>query len=180
MMLGVLIALPGLSRDFTYEYEGQTLTYTVINENAKTCKTKDGFWNGGSRPDPGNIVSGELVIPSVAKDGDVEYSVSSIGEVAFYDCSGLTSVTIPNSVTTIGNNAFYFCTGLTSVTLPNSVTTIGNNAFCYCTGLTSVTIPNSVTTIGNDAFYDCTGLTSGPSPTPSPQSVTMPSTTAPA
>lgn len=44
IMLGVLIALPAMARDFTYEYEGQTLTYTVINEEAKTCKTKDGVY----------------------------------------------------------------------------------------------------------------------------------------
>ena len=158
MMLGVLIALPGLSRDFSYRYEGQTLTYTVIDENAKTCKTKDGFWNGGRR-DPGNFVSGELVIPSVAKDGDVEYSVSSIGEDAFYDRSGLTSVTIPNSVTSIGKSAFSGCSGLTSVTISNSAISIGGSAFSGCSRLTSVIIPNSVTSIGGSAFYGCSGLT---------------------
>ena len=87
-------------------------------------------------------------------------SVTSIGEYAFYNCTGLTSVTIPNSVTTIGESAFESCTGLTSVTIPNSVTTIGNYAFYECTGLTSVTIPNSVTTIENSTFYNCSGLTS--------------------
>ena len=77
-MLGVLIALPGIARDFTYEYEGQTLTYTVIDEEAKTCKTKDsGSWDAGS------AVSGDLVIPSVAKDGDVDYAVISIGYESF-------------------------------------------------------------------------------------------------
>ena len=86
--------------------------------------------------------------------------VTSIGESAFYYCTGLTSVTIPNSVTTIGYNAFYDCTGLTSIEIPNSVTTIGNYAFGYCSGLTSIEIPNSVTTIGQQAFYNCTGLTS--------------------
>ena len=109
-------------------------------------------------------------------------SVTSIGNYAFHECTGLTSVTIPNSVTTIGNDAFYKCTGLTSIEIPNSVTTIGDYAFCKCTGLTSITIPNSVTTlgeyafaytglisitipnsvttIGSSAFYGCTGLTS--------------------
>ena len=87
-------------------------------------------------------------------------SVTSIGNYAFADCSGLTSVTIPNSVTSIGNYAFADCSGLTSVTIPNSVTSIGNYAFWYCSGLTSITIPNSVTSIGEGAFYGCSGLTS--------------------
>ena len=154
MMLGVLIALPGLSRDFTYEYEGHTLTYTVIDWNAKTCKTKDGFWNGGIRKDPGNFVSGELVIPSVAKDGDVEYSVSSIGDNAFSDCSGLTSVTLPNSVTSIGENAFSECSGLTSVTISNSVTEIDSYAFESCSGLKTFTVEDgeSLIAFGTNAL----------------------------
>ncbi len=78
----------------------------------------------------------------------------------FWGCTGLTSVTIPNSVTTIGEYAFEWCRGLTSVTIGNSVTSIGSGAFEDCSGLTSVTIPNSVTSIGSYAFEDCSGLTS--------------------
>ena len=94
------------------------------------------------------------------KNSTIPNSVTSIGDWAFYHCTGLTSVTIPNSVTSIGDEAFYHCTGLTSVTIPNSVTSIGDEAFGYCTGLTSITIPNSVTSIGNYAFKYCTDLTS--------------------
>ena len=86
--------------------------------------------------------------------------VTSIGDWAFRDCSGLTSIEIPNRVTSIGSDAFDRCSGLTSVTIGNSVTSIGNTAFSYCTGLTSVTIPNSVTGIGDYAFYECYRLTS--------------------
>ena len=81
-----------------------------------------------------------------------------IASNAFFGCSSLTSVTIPNSVTSIGTYAFYGCSSLTSVTIPNSVTSIGNSAFIGCSSLTSVTIPNSVTSIGNGAFYGCSSL----------------------
>ena len=87
-------------------------------------------------------------------------SVTSIGDVAFYCCDGLSSVVIGNSVTSIGYSAFYGCSGLSSVVIGNSVTNIGDNAFNYCTRLTSVVIPNSVTSIGDGAFYGCSGLTS--------------------
>ena len=87
-------------------------------------------------------------------------SVTSIGGSAFYQCTGLTSIEIPNSVTSIGNYAFYYCNGLISIEIPNSVTSIGEWAFEHCIGLTSIDIPNSVTSIGDHAFYYCSGLTS--------------------
>ena len=99
-------------------------------------------------------------IPSSVEYNSVTYTVTSIGSEAFYRCSGLTSVTIPNSVTSIGSDAFDGCSGLTSVTIPNSVTSIGSGAFWGCRSLTSVTIPNSVTSIGSSAFESCTSLTS--------------------
>ena len=89
-----------------------------------------------------------------------EGSVTSIGNYAFYNCSGLTSITIPGGVSSIGISAFARCTGLTSITIGNSVTYIEDSAFDNCTGLTSITIPNSVTSIGGYAFQGCTGLTS--------------------
>ena len=87
-------------------------------------------------------------------------SVTSIGNYAFNSCSGLTSVTIGNSVTSIGDYVFFSCRSLTSVTIPDSVTSIGAAAFNSCSGLTSATIGNSVTSIGNFAFSGCIGLTS--------------------
>ena len=91
----------------------------------------------------------------ILKEGTV-----GIAGSAFWGCSGLTSVTIPNSVSSIGSWAFSGCSGLTSVTIPDSVTSIGKSAFSGCSGLTSVTIGNSVTSIGIAAFYNCRGLTS--------------------
>ena len=89
---------------------------------------------------------------------NIPNSITEIGGSAFEDCSSLTSVNIPNSVTTIKSEAFGFCSALTSVNIPNSVTTIENWAFRGCSALTSVNIPNSVTTIGWYAFSECTNL----------------------
>lgn len=87
------------------------------------------------------------------------YRVTSIGNGAFYQCSGLTSVVIPNSVTSIGRSAFESCSGLTSITIPNSVTSIGMRAFFRCKGMNSVEISSSLTNIDNQTFYQCSGLT---------------------
>ena len=86
-------------------------------------------------------------------------SVTGIGSLAFFDCSAMTSITIPNSVTNIQDQAFKG-SGLTSVTIPNSVTSIYNFAFEGCKDLTSVTIGNGVTSIGASAFKYCSSLTS--------------------
>ena len=105
-----------------------------------------------------NEYDGEVTIPETVTYHGTTYSVTSIGEGAFYDCSGLNSITIPNSVTSIGDYAFYECSSLSSVTIGNSVTSIGGWAFYYCSSLTSVTIPNSVTSIGDWAFDNCSSL----------------------
>ena len=110
--------------------------------------------------------TGVANIPSTVNYNSKDYTVTSIGNNAFNDCTNLTSVTIPNSVTTIGNGAFNSCINLTSVSIPNSVTSIGNYAFAGCSKLTSVEIPSSITAIGEGLFYNCfdqitnTGLTS--------------------
>ena len=88
------------------------------------------------------------------------YEVLEIGYMVFYNCTSLTSITIPNSVTRIGQEAFYKCSSLTSITIPNSVTSIGYEAFYGCTYLTSITIGSGVTSIGSGTFYDCRSLTS--------------------
>ncbi len=139
---------------------GQTLYYKISGTTVSVTYPYyydgyyDDYYYNCTKP------SGNLVIPSTVTNNGTTYSVTSIGNHAFCDCSGLTSVTIPNSVTSIGERAFSGCSGLTSVTIGNSVTSIGGSAFSGCIGLTSVTIPNSVTSIGYGAFFVCSGLTS--------------------
>ncbi len=104
--------------------------------------------------------SGNVVIPNeVFYEGDL-YTVTAIGDGAFYKCGSLQSVSIPNSVTKIGDHAFRGCIGLEAISIPDSVTTIGDYTFCECQSLKTVSIPTSVTTIGEGAFSDCINLVS--------------------
>ena len=136
---------------YAYDFESDGIYYN-LNHNEKTAAVTSKGNN--------ERYTGILVIPKSIRYNGVTYRVTSIGSSAFYCCSELTSITIPNSVTSIGDYAFGDCSGLTSVTIPNSVTSIGADAFFYCTGLTSVTIPNSVTSIRWGAFSGCSGLVS--------------------
>ncbi len=151
LTLGVFFSLLSFAQDFTYEYQGQTLTYTVVNEVAKTCKTKAGTSN-----ESGNKVTGVLVIPETANG----YKVVEIGDSSFLRCDELTSLVIPESVTYIGVAAFCDCSRLIAVEIPNSVTTIEDLAFASCISMTSVVIGNSVSYIGDKAFAFCNTLNS--------------------
>ena len=143
--------------------------YYNLNSEGKTAEVTVN-WN--------DRYSGEVVIPSSITVEGKEYTVKSIGNEAFYKCSGLTSVDIPNSVTSIGDYAFGGYTGLTSINIPNSVTSIGDCALFGCSGLKDViivnnmfvhlpetysghySIPENISQIIGGAFYNCKGLTS--------------------
>ncbi len=150
--LGVAVAWLGITSASAYDFQVDGIYYDInTDETTVTVTNETGF---------SASYSGEVIIPqSVTFQGNT-YIVTSIGYSAFLYCTGLTSITIPNSVTTIGENAFFCCAGLTEVTIPESVTSIGSWAFSSCTSLTEVIIPNSVTSIGERAFSNCTGLTS--------------------
>ena len=102
-----------------------------------------------------NEAAGELEIPAEI-DGK---SVTSIGDIAFYDHENLTSVIIPVGVTTIKWAAFSLCSNLKSVVMPDGMKIIGSSAFEGCSNLTDVTIPNSVIKVRGYAFASCTSLT---------------------
>ena len=86
----------------------------------------------------GTCADTDIVIPSVSPEG---YTVTGIGLLAFYNCSSIESVTIPDSVTRIGQEAFSYCSGLKSIIIPDSVNSIGPYAFEYCNSLNSMTLP---------------------------------------
>ena len=105
-----------------------------------------------------NYISGSITISATVSYNSEPYNVTSIGQSAFYNCTGLTSVSIPNSVTSLGPGAFYGCSGLESITIPDNVTSIAEYAFSGCTDLITVTIGSGVTSIGDVAFENCSKL----------------------
>ncbi|MDE6008938.1 MAG: leucine-rich repeat domain-containing protein [Muribaculaceae bacterium] len=146
IMLGLLMTLPAFAHDFQYTYEGQTITYRVMDEDAKTCKTICA-----------GTVSGTLILPENPQDGTVVYSLTTIDDESFAFSTKLTSVKIPSSVIYIGANAF--CdSSLTSLIIPTSVNEIGCYAFANNKKLISVLIPPSVTQMDIGVFSGCSNL----------------------
>ena len=132
------------ARDFTYD----SIVYTVLDENDKTCETKKGYFDGQYwLPFAGNKVEGDLTIPSVVTDGTHDYTVVGIGDYGFSYCTNLTSINLPDDVMSIGYEAFYACFSLNSIDIPNGVTLIGAYALSNCTGITSIDLPNGLKTI---------------------------------
>ena len=156
---------------WAYDFEVNGIYYSISEHNAKEVSVTYKSWNNPT-------YSGSVLIPSTVTYNKTTYSVTSIGEYAFYNCSSLTSVSIPNSVTSIGWSAFDGCSSLASITIPNSVTSIGWGAFSGCSGLTSPVynahcfaymptsyegayiIPNGIKQIAGSAFSGCSSLTS--------------------
>ena len=153
--LSILLALLLPVTAAAYDFEVDGIFYNINGNEA--IVTYQQYANYSYQSD----YNGDVNIPESVTYNGTTYTVASIGNSAFRDCSGLTSITIPNSVISIGSSAFYGCSGLTgSLTIPNSVTSIGSSAFYGCSGLTgSLTIPNSVTSIEWGTFKNCSGLT---------------------
>jgi len=93
--------------------------------------------------------------PVVVPDTIGNWPVTAIGDRAFWECTGLIRVILPDGLATIGDSAFASCKGLISIVLPNSITSIGDYAFYGCTGLTSIVLPKGPTTYGDFVFHGC-------------------------
>lgn len=159
---------------WAYDFEVDGIYYNITDETNKTVEVTDGE----------NKYTGNVVIPSTVIYNSTAYSVTSIRDYAFYYCTGLTSIVIPNSVTLINHEAFLFCSSLTNIEIPNSVTHVGFNAFygtawynnqpdgmVYASKVlyaykgtmpenTSIAIKEGTIEIAGNAFQLCTGLAS--------------------
>ncbi len=152
-----------------YSFKVSGIYYTIINDT-EVCVTNSAW----SLYDDPVDYSGVVIIPSTVTHNGTTYSVTAIGGSAFKGCSGLTSITIPNSVTSIDGSAFEGCSGLTSVYITDLAAwcniEFGNSSgnplfyahhlFLNSNEVKDLVFPNSVTSIGNYAFSGCTGLTS--------------------
>ena len=173
----LLAALCSLSV-WAHDFKVGTVYYKILADDKVEVTYRGAYYESYA-----NEYYGSIIIPEAVTYDGKTYAVTSIGNCTFFNCSSLTSITIPNSVTSIGSSAFSGCSGLTSITIPNTVKSVGSSAFynCsgltsviignsvksiesytfqYCSSLTSITIPNIVKSIGFAAFHGCTGLTS--------------------
>ena len=113
-------------------------------------------YDGTSEPASGKSLAAQIVDKSVTNASEEDLKgITTIGTSAFYYCTNLRSITIPDSVTSIGEKAFSNCSRLTSITIPDSVTNIGKSAFAYCSGLTAISISNKVTQLNTGIFFGC-------------------------
>ena len=157
-LLTKLVVPDSVSSIGNYQFYGfnniTTITLPFVGGSA-TANTYIGYIFGAS-----SYSNNSEFVPSTLKEVIILDGCIGIEDYAFYDCTSLTSITIPKTVINIGNEAFYRCTSLTSVVIPNGVTNIGNDAFYRCTALTNVIIGESVTNIGEFAFSKCSSLIS--------------------
>ena len=149
-----------------HDFEVDGIYYNITDSEKLTVEVT----YRGSDLNSNNAYTGSVVIPETVTYKSKTYSVTSIGDDAFFRCSNLTSVTIPNSVTSIGSSAFSGCSSLTSiiVDIDNSIYDSRDNCNAIIetatntlhTGCKNTVIPNSVTIIGSSAYSGCSGLTS--------------------
>ena len=148
LLLSLLLLLPWMGKASIITVNNGYI-YLILDTSTKKAKL-------ASNP---NKYSGDLTIPeTITYDNDI-YTVVAIGWRSLQNCTGLTSVNIPNSVTTIEDEAFSGCKGLVSMEIPSCITTLGSSVFSGCTGLTTFTIPANITSLGDGLLSNCTGLT---------------------
>ena len=151
----------------SYAFYGCSQLATIILPETLTRIGNHAFENTGYYNDETNWENDVLYIDkylicarnSISGAYSIKENTYMVGDYAFFKCSELTNLTIPDSIQRIGTAAFAYCSNLTNVTIPNSVISLGSYAFEYCSNMTSITIPDSITSIGYRSFYNCGNLT---------------------
>ncbi len=139
--------------DFTDNSTGSTIFYNIVNDCAEVT------WGGTGAQKGTPEYTGAITVPATVTHSGTTYTVIGLGDDAFDTCTGLTSISLPNTITYMNIYAFYGDTGLTEIDIPKSVTTIGQSVFDNCSNLTSVVVPDGVTELGMQVFNKCSALT---------------------
>ena len=136
---------------FASDFEVDGICYNILSDSNNEVEVTPKKNKYGT-----NLYSGDISIPSEVVYGGNKYIVTTIGEIAFWDCGhNIKSVTLPNTIKTIGDYSFKSLWDLKSIDLPSSLITIGDEAFCDCQSLESIDIPENVTSIGANVFKQC-------------------------
>ncbi|MBQ7683573.1 MAG: leucine-rich repeat domain-containing protein [Bacteroidaceae bacterium] len=151
-LIAFVMALLSGTKAYAYDCEVDGIYYYRISTTELEVANK--VFSDQNR----SAYTGTVTIPSTVTFNGKKFTVVSIGEYAFRDCTQLTSVTIPNSIRTIKDYAFYNCSQIIGLTIPDSVTSIGVGAFEGCSAIVSMKIPNGVPAISDETFYGCTAL----------------------
>lgn len=154
--MAVFLSVASANAVFAHNFEVDGIYYN-FNSDGTSVRTT---FKGSTYNEVAGEYTGNVEIPAKVTYSGKSYAVTEIGFETFRDCTGITSVVIPNSVTRINYSAFCGCSNLKSLTIPETVTYIGHDVFFNCTSLTSLTIPGNVEEIGSNAFYGCKGLKS--------------------
>jgi hypothetical protein len=133
--------------------DGKEIAYSITSANTVEVARKTFEWQGGTY----SIYKGVINIPSTVSYSGTTYTVTAIGDTAFFLAEEMTAVTLPNTITRIGNGGFSYC-HIQSMVIPQAVTYIGQNAFFGCS-ITVIDVPSNVTYIGNAFVHLCSSLT---------------------
>lgn len=157
IILLLLLLLPMVARAYDVCIDG--IYYNLV-EKARVAEVTYGTSLGGYSyfNYPRDDYQGQINIPSSFIYEGKEYSVTTIGQLAFEYCASITSINLPTTITTIKSAAFRHCSDLESINIPEGVTQLPDHAFTYCYNLQSINIPSTLTTIGGYAF-DYSGVT---------------------
>ena len=162
-ILFTILLLAATINTYAYDFSavcstGQTLYYQIVNNGVKVTYEEYHYSYSGSNWYYNHYPSGNVIIPDVVNYNGNSYAVIGIDSYAFYMCSGITSVVLPNTIKEIGSCAFYQCSSLTQVTLPDSLVLISNSLFSQCTALSNIILPQTLESIDSYAFSQCTSL----------------------